>query len=227
MTPDLKAANDIFQSHGWLSACSESVRGEILACGRLRQFASTDTLYRLGDTSDGIYGIIQGRVAISIPSDAGTIYDCYIGRPGFWIGDLALFSKATRLVSLTAETDVVCWFLPQQRLLELVQADPDLISLFYSLSHRNMAIAMRIIANLAIPDNSRRLAAWLLFSDETLQTSGNWIEASQEQIGMQNTMSLPTVRRLLKRLEQKGLIELRYGRVRIANHDKLNTFSRS
>lgn len=198
-----------------------------MACGRPRRFAASDTLYRLGDTSDGIYGIVEGRVAVSIPSDAGTIYDCYIGRPGFWIGDLALFSKTTRLVSLTAETDVTCWFLQQGRVHDLVRADPELISLFYALNHRNMASAMRIMANLAIPDNARRLAAWLLFLDGRTPSAASWIEVSQEQIGMQNAMSLPTVRRLLKRLEKGGLIELGYGRVRVTNREKLLVFSRS
>lgn len=227
MTLDLKTADRLFKTHGWLSTCLDSVRGKVLATGRARRFATADTLYRLGDISDGIYGIVEGRVAVSIPSDAGTIYDCYIGRPGFWIGDLALFSKSTRLVSLTAETDVTCWFLPQARLHDLVRADPDLVSLFYSLTHRNMATTMRIMANLAIPDNARRIAAWLLFSNERMLSPGSWVEASQEQIGMQNSMSLPTVRRLLKRLEEGGMIELGYRKVRVANHDKLLAFSRS
>lgn len=227
MTLELKTANTVFQSHGWLSSYPESVRSKVLACGRPRKFSAFDTLYRLGDTSDGIYGIIDGRVTVSIPSDAGTIYDCYVGRPGFWVGDLALFSKATRLVSLSAATDVSSWFLPQSRLHELVRLEPELISMFYALSHRNMATSMRIMANLAIPDNTRRLAAWLLFSNDGLPKSGNWIEVSQEQIGMQNAMSLPTIRRLLKRLENNGLIELGYGRVRVTNHDKLLAFSRS
>ncbi|MDU9002369.1 Crp/Fnr family transcriptional regulator [Sedimentitalea todarodis] len=227
MQLDLKTADSIFKSHGWLATCPESVRRKVLETGRVRRFAASETLYRLGEISDGVYGIVEGRVVVSIPSDAGTIYDCYIGRPGFWIGDLALFSKSTRLVSLTAETDVTCWFLPQTRLHDLIRADPDLICLFYALTHRNMATTMRIMANLTIPDNARRLAAWLLFQDDQMPSTGCWIEASQEQIAMQNIVSPPTVRRLLRRLQEKGLIELRYGKVRVANHDRLLAFSRA
>lgn len=227
MTPDLETAERLFRSQGWLSDCPQNLRRRVLLCGRPRRFGAGDTLYRLGDPSDGIYGIIRGRVTVSIPTDTGSIYDCYVGRPGFWIGDLALFSRATRLVSLSAETDVTCWFLPQARLNELLRSDPELISLFYSLTHRNMAITMQIMAILAIPDNARRLAAWLLFCNDNLYPAGGWIEASQEQIAMQNVMSLPTVRRLLRRLEQCGLIAQGYGKVRVADRDQLLAFSRS
>ncbi|MEY8829945.1 Crp/Fnr family transcriptional regulator [Sedimentitalea sp. XS_ASV28] len=227
MTIDLEAADHLFKCRGWLSDCPATLRRRLLACGGLRRFKTDDTLYRFGDMSDGIYGIIEGRITVSIPTDSGTIYDCYAGGPGFWIGDLASFSKANRLVTLTADTNVDCWFLPQARINELIRTNPEFISLFYALTHRNMAVLMRLMAILTIPDKSRRLAAWLLFSNDNLPTAGGWINASQEEIGMKNVMSLPTVRRLLRRLEDKDLIELGYGKVRVTDWNGLLAFSRS
>ncbi len=227
MTIDLEAADRLFKCRGWLSDYPAPLRRRLLACGGLRRFKADDTIYCVGDVSDGIYGIIEGQVTLSIPTDTGTIYDCYVARPGFWIGDLASFSRTTRLVTLTADTDVACWFLPQARLYDLIRTNPNLISPFYALTHRNMATLMRLMAILAIPDKSRRLAAWLLFSNDNLLKIGGWIDASQEEIGMKNIMSLPTVRRLLQRLENKGLIELGYGKLRVTDRKGLLAFSRS
>lgn len=193
----------------------------------MRSFSAGETLYRIGERANGIYGVLDGSVAISIPSDVGTVYDCYLGRAGFWIGDLALFSHANRLVSVTAETDLKCWYVSQKLAMELVKADPEMMRYFYLLTHTNLTITLRVLANIAIPDNASRLAAWLICSDDGLPVPGGWIKASQEQIAMQNIMSLPTTRRMLKRFQSQDLIELGYGQVRIKNRVRLLASSKA
>lgn len=221
---DASDALTLFSRSGWMSHRTEPVRRLLLSLGRARSFDAGETLYRIGDAPDGIYGLIRGRICISIPNDAGSVMDCYMGNPGFWIGDLALLAKSARLVTVTAEVPSDVWYLPQAALLELLRPHPELVADFYALNHINTATALRLLANLAIPDNARRLAAWLLFTDEGLGDSAAWIETSQDQIGMMNAMSLATVRRSLKRLEDLGLIELGYCQLRIQDRTRLSEF---
>lgn len=221
---DAADAFDVFSRAGWMSKRTEPVRRLLLSHGRPRTFAAGETLYRIGDAPDGLYGLIRGQVCISIPNDAGSVMDCYMGNPGFWIGDLALLAKSARLVTVTATVPIDVWYLPQTALLDLLRPHPELVADFYALNHMNTATALRLLANLAIPDTQRRLAAWLLFTDEGVRDPGAWLDASQDQIAMMNAVSLATVRRSLKQLETLGLIELGYSRLRVRDRPGLTEF---
>lgn len=216
---------DFFGQHGWLSGIDTQIRRRILEVGRPRSYVAGEMIYRIGEEPDGAYGLSKGNVSVSIPSDANTIFDCYIAQPGFWIGDSALFSNSKRLVSLTAINDVSCWFLPRSRITDMIRRDPSLYEAFYALNHINLATLMRLLGNIAIPDNRRRLGAWFLFVDESLPQTGDWIEVPQDLIAQQNNISLPTARRLLKRFEKEGLIQLGYGRARVADRKGLEAVS--
>lgn len=215
---------DIFSHSGWLSRRSDAVRRLILPLGRPRSYDAGETLYRVGDMPDGIYGLLRGRVSLSTPNDIGSVFDCHIAYPGFWIGDLALLAQSPRLITITAQSPVDVWFLPQASLVDLLRPHPELLTDFYALNHENTAVALRLLANLSIPDTTRRVAAWLLFSDESLSDTDGWILCSQEQIGMMNAISLPTTRRILKKLADQGLIELGYGRLRVGDRGRMSEF---
>ena len=212
---------------GWMAQRSKRTRNLIMPLGRPRNIGADETLYRIGEMPDGIYGLIRGRVCISTPDDAGSVLDIYMGNPGFWIGDLALFARSRRLVTVTAVAPTKVWYLPQSALLELLRPHPELIADFYALNHQNTAVALRLLANLAIPDTERRLAAWLLFSDEALISADRWIDVSQQQIGTMNAVSLPSVRRALKKLETLELIELGYSKLRVRDRAALSDFCAS
>ena len=214
----------LFSGKGWLAGRSERARRLILPCGRRRQYSAGETVYRIGDAPEGLYGLINGGVSVSIPNDVGTDYAVYQASPGFWIGDLALFADQRRLVTVVATEDTEMLHLPRAKLVPLVKEHPQLIRDFYALSHVNMALALRLLANMAIPDTKKRLAAWLLFSDEGLEPSQAWIEISQERLASMVAMSLPTVQRLLKGLSDKNLVEVGYGRLRICDRAALAKF---
>jgi CRP-like cAMP-binding protein len=211
----------ILERKGWLATRSEDARELLLSCGRERSYSPGEALYRYGDSAQGMFGLISGQVLVSVPSDAGTEFRIFQGTPGFWVGDLALFTNRMRLVSVTAVKQSRVMFLPGPRLQELVLSHPGLYEDFYALSQANFTIALRLLANLSIPQSGKRLAAWLLMNDEGLGAQGDWIEVSQENAAQICAMSLPTAQRILRRLVANGLIELGYGQIRVIDRDRL------
>lgn len=172
-------------------------------------------LYLVRDKPDGMYGLIKGSVAISVPNDVGSDYVVHNAQPGFWIGDSALFSEQMRLVSVMATKDSQVLFLPRTRLKVLLDDHPELLRDFYQLSHMNQAVSMRLLANMSIQQSDKRLVAWLLYADENLEKKMDWIELSHEKIAPLVAMSLPTLQRLLRRFANRDLIEIGYGRLRV------------
>ncbi|WP_068111462.1 Crp/Fnr family transcriptional regulator [Tropicimonas marinistellae] len=203
-----------FLARGWLSTCPPAFRREILAAGRPVRFEDNETIYAVGDPPDGLHGLVSGTIQIEIPGDHGESILMHQAEPGFWIGDLALFSNATRLVGLTARGDVSTFFVAADRLRAIVRANPEWIEHLYALTHANMATALRLLANLAVSKSEPRIVQRLLLLDEQAGKSDGWIRVSQEDLALLTAVSLPTVQRVLRRLTDAGLVEVGYGRLR-------------
>lgn len=206
---------------GWFGNRSASFRQDLLGCAIAKNFEPGETLYHHGDPANGIYAVLNGGVQITAPADDGQEFVLHREGAGFWVGDLALFADALRLVSVVTTQQTQTLFFPNAQITRLVQRNPDYIRDFYALSHENMQTALRIMANLAVTGTEKRLVLRLLHLDEGSSKSEGWIVVSQEELAEMIAVSQPTLHRNLHRLAELDLIELGYGRVRLKDRAAL------
>ncbi len=206
---------------GWFATRSKTFQDSLLAIGVPKAFAAGETLYRYGDEANGIYAILDGAVQITAPADDGQEFVIHREGHGFWVGDLALFAGASRLVSVVTTQCSQTLFFPNTRIENLVRSNPDYVRDFYALSHANIQTALRIMANLAVTGTEKRLVLRLLHLDECNTTEDDWIVVSQEELAEMVAVSAPTLHRCLHRLVDMGLIELGYGRVKLSDRRAL------
>lgn len=216
---------DVLRRTGWLASRSPEAQELILAGGRVRPFSAGETLYRYDDAPDGMYGLLSGNLAVSIPNDIGSEYVVFQATPGFWIGDLALFADQRRMVTVSALSEVRAFFIPQTHLTNLVRDNPSILREFYALTHANMALQMQLLSNLAIPNSEKRIAAFLLHIVSRLAAGQDWLDLPQERLAAMVALSVPTVQRVLKRISDKGLVEVGYGRIRVIDATALSQFA--
>jgi CRP-like cAMP-binding protein len=221
LRPDLASAAATLGTFGWLAGRDATFRNLMLSVARSRTFQPKQAIYRVGDEPDGLYGVYEGSVSVSIPSESGIDYLAVRTDPGFWIGDLALFAEQRRLVSVIAATRVRALFVSSIDMLAIVRADPDRYRDFYALTHENMALSLRLLTNVATPGSEQRLGLRLLQHDDAHPASGKWLLYSQYELAQMLAISSPTLQRALKRLAQAGMIEVGYGRVRVIDRDRL------
>ena len=222
--PGRARAVEVLSERGWLAGRPPAVRDAILSAGRLVKYDPGAVLYNVGDRPEGLYGLVSGVVQLHIPSEYGETITVHRAEPGFWIGDLALFSEQTRLVGVSARGTAWVFFVPSVRLRRLVQERPETIADFYALTHQNMQTALRLIANLSVTQSHRRVALRLLHYAELSDHPEGWLELSQEELATLTAVSLPTLQRCLRRLSDDGCIEVGYGRIRIRDRDALMRF---
>ena len=206
---------------GWYGERSAAFQNDLMGCAIAKTFEACETLYHHGDAANGIYSILSGGVQITAPADDGQEFVLHREGAGFWIGDLALFANAKRLVSVVTTQETQALFFPNARISRLVQDKPEYIRDFYALTHDNMQTALRIMANLAVTGTEKRLVLRLLHLDEGTSKSGEWIVVSQDELAEMIAVSQPTLHRCLRRLAKLDLIELGYGRVRLLNRRAL------
>ncbi|HEX5788877.1 MAG TPA: Crp/Fnr family transcriptional regulator [Woeseiaceae bacterium] len=203
------------EGSGWLSRRSAVTRKHLRGIARIRTMDAGQTLYRVGDAPDGVYGLVSGALEVSIPRIDGQEVIVHRAEPGFWIGDLALFAGQSRLITLRATNGCQVVQLPQERLKPLVEANAELMRDFYELSHENMAMTLRLLGNLAVTGADNRVALRLMVQNASLPTGEQWIRMSQDALAELVALSTQSVRRSIRRLEESGLIETGYGRVRV------------
>jgi CRP-like cAMP-binding protein len=221
LRPDLASAVATLSARGWLAGRDARFRDLVFSVARTRAFPAKQAIYRVGDEPDGLYGVYEGSVSVSIPTDSGIDYLAVRTDPGFWIGDLALFAEQRRLVSVIAATSVKALFVSSVDLQAIVRDDPERYRDFYALTHENMALALRLLTNMATPGSDQRLGLRLLQHDDAHSTAGEWLVYSQDELAQMLAMSSPTLQRALKRLSQAGMIEVGYARVRVVDRDRL------
>jgi CRP-like cAMP-binding protein len=212
------------ETRGWLAERAPEVRARLHDIAEVHIYRQGEPLYVVGELARGVFGIARGAVDLAIPREDGQEIVAHRAQVGFWIGDLALFSRQRRLVAVTAATATVAAYLPRTRLAKLIERYPTLLYDFYDLSHRNVATILQLLANLSIPRSEIRVAVRLLLHDQRLATDKEWILLSQEKLAQLTALSLPTIQRTLRHMEDAGLVELGYGRLRILDREGLLAF---
>lgn len=220
-TPPLDEVWALLEKNGWLAERAADVCDRLRSIARVRSYRRGEPLYIVGEPSNGVFGIAKGALDISIPREDGQEVMFHRAQPGFWIGDLALFSAQPRLVTASAATDVVAVFLPKAPLARLLEQNPEMGLDFYMLSHRNVATMLQLMSNLSIPRAEARVALRLLSYDQQSTKKPGWIPLSQEKLAQLTALSLPTVQRTLRNFVATGLVELGYGRLRILDRKQL------
>jgi CRP/FNR family cyclic AMP-dependent transcriptional regulator len=215
--PELAAALHSLGQAGWFAELSPELQAALGGLARLRRVERGATLYHVGDRPDGLYGLVDGAIDIAIPGEQGLDFTVHRAETGFWIGDLALLSDAPRLVTLRAATPATLVHLPGAPVLALSRTRPDLVRALYALTYRNMALALRLVANLGVASSEARIGLRLLYQLETAPCADGWLNLSQAVLSEMLALSQPTVQRSLRRLQDQGLIECGYGRIRVCD----------
>lgn len=209
------------EAQGWFSGRSKETRARLSAIARLRHFAKDESVYLAGDVPNGVFGLVSGSLDISFPRGDGEDYTLHRAGSGFWVGDLALFSKGARLVSVRAAEPTLMVQFPAPELNRLVRADPRLYADFYALTYENFQTAFRIITNLAITSAEKRVANRLVLEVESRGDADGWISLSQAELAKLVAISSPTLQRVMRRFADAELVKKGYGRIQVIDRDML------
>lgn len=212
---DLGAALRVLASRGWFSQLSKETRKRLSAIAKLRSFGTNEPVYLAGEIPNGVFGLVRGSLNISFPRNDGEDYIMHRAGSGFWVGDLALFSRGARLVSIHAAEPTTMVQIGARELNKLVREDPRLYTDFYALTYENFKTAFQIITNLAIPSVDKRVADRLLLEAAACPDPEGWISISQPDLAQLLAISLPTLQRVIRRLACSGLVQQGYGRIKV------------
>ena len=180
-------------------------------CHRRRYPAKSLIIYA-GDTPDVLYFIVEGSVAVLMEDDSNghEIVLAYLNKGDFF-GEMGLFGhQPSRSAWVKARNDCTLAEISYQRFRQLTAEDPDLLFELAGQMATRLRNTSRKVGDLAFMDVAGRIARTLLDlsrePDAMTHPDGMQIKITRQEIGRIVGCSREMAGRVLKELEEQGLI---------------------
>lgn len=179
-----------------------------------RKYPSRTTIIYAGDASDTLYFIISGSVSVVIEDDEGREMVIAYLNAGDFFGEMGLFEdKPIRSAWIKAKSVCEVAEISYQKFKELARQDAGLIFALSAQLAGRLRATTRKVGDLAFLDVTGRVARTLLElckqPDAMTHPDGMQIKITRQEIGRIVGCSREMVGRVLKSLEEQGLISVK------------------
>lgn len=196
-----------------LSSPSFGNMDEFLASAHKRKYPRGSTIIYAGEESESIYYILKGSVTVLIEDDTGReIIVAYLNEGDFF-GEMAMFGEGTRTAWVKAKTECEVAELGYARFVELSQRDTGMLYELATQLADRLGKTTQKVGDLAFLDVAGRVARTLLDlceqPDAMTHPDGMQIKITRQEIGRIVGCSREMVGRVLKTLEDQGLVSVK------------------
>ncbi|GIX31458.1 MAG: cyclic AMP receptor-like protein [Porticoccaceae bacterium] len=180
-------------------------------CHRRRYPAKT-TIIHAGDNGETLYYLVRGSVTVLIENDDGREMIVAYLNAGDFFGEMGLFGHRDRSAWVRAKTDCEVGEISYAKFLEYTRSHPEvLFALARQLADR-LRHTTRKVGDLAFLDVAGRVARALLDlckePDAMTHPDGMQIRITRQELGRIVGCSREMVGRVLKTLEEQGLVSV-------------------
>lgn len=178
----------------------------------IHRYPIKHTLINAGDEAESLFYIINGSVSVFIKDeDSKEMLLTNLGQ-GEFVGELLLFEEKVQKRTAFVRTRENCEIaeISYKKFKQLVHLNPDILMFLSAQMARRLRMTSRQVNNLAFLDVTGRIAQTLLnlakLPDAMTHPEGMQIKITRQEIGQMVGCSRETVGRVLKDLEDEGLI---------------------
>ncbi|MEJ2418955.1 MAG: cAMP-activated global transcriptional regulator CRP [Exilibacterium sp.] len=187
---------------------------EFLSHCHRRRYPAKSTIIYAGDKSDSLYYIIKGSVTVLIEDDEGREMIVTYLNDGDFFGEMGLFNaQDSRSAWIRAKTECEVAEISYSKFQELTETHPEFVFALGEQMSRRLRNTTRKVGDLAFLDVTGRVARTLLDlckePDAMTHPDGMQIKITRQEIGRIVGCSREMVGRVLKTLEDQGLVSVK------------------
>lgn len=190
-----------------------NIDGFLSHCRR-RRYPTKSTIIYAGDDSDALYFIIEGSVTVLIEDDEGReMIVAYLNKGDFF-GEMGVFeTEETRSAWVKTKTECEVAEISYSKFQELREQYPEVLFALGTQMAKRLRQTTRKVGDLAFLDVTGRVARALLDlcnqPDAMTHPDGMQIKITRQEIGRIVGCSREMVGRVLKTLEEQGLVSVK------------------
>lgn len=185
----------------------------LVHCHR-RKYPSKTTIIRAGDKPDVLYYITKGSMTVLIEDDAGREIVLAYLNAGDFFGEMGLFDEQVgRSAWVRARTECELAEISYARFRQVAQEDAEILFALAAQMAARLRTTSRKVGDLAFLDVTGRIARTLLDltkePDAMTHPDGMQIRITRQELGRIVGCSREMAGRVLKALEEQGLISVK------------------
>ena len=179
-----------------------------------RKYPAKSTIIYAGDESDALYYILKGSVTVMIEDDDGREMIMAYLNEGDFFGEMGLFENdPSRSAWVKAKTECEVAEVSYSKFKQLAREDADILFAVSAQIAGRLRATTRKVGDLAFLDVTGRVAGTLLDRckqpDAMTHPDGMQIKVTRQEIGRIVGCSREMVGRVLKNLEEQGLVSVK------------------
>ena len=179
-----------------------------------RKYPAKSTIIYAGDESDALYYILKGSVTVMIEDDEGREMIMAYLNEGDFFGEMGLFEDdPSRSAWVKAKTECEVAEISYAKFRQLAREDADILFAVSAQIAGRLRATTRKVGDLAFLDVTGRVAGTLLDlckqPDAMTHPDGMQIKVTRQEIGRIVGCSREMVGRVLKNLEDQGLVSVK------------------
>ena len=179
-----------------------------------RRYPQKTTLIYAGDKSDSLYYVIRGTVSVIIEDDDGREMIMTYLNTGDFFGEMGLFDHMDeRSAWIKTKTECEVAEISYTKFREIAKEDPAILYFIGEQMATRLRNTTRKVGDLAFLDVTGRVARTLLDlckqPDAMTHPDGMQIKITRQEIGRIVGCSREMVGRVLKGLEEQGLVSVK------------------
>lgn len=188
-------------------------------------------IFHHGDTFDGIYAVIQGKVRLGYIDIEGNESIAAIAEPIMWFGEISLVDQQPRSHHAIALEKSTILKISSTGIEEILRQHPQFWFHIAQLTSQKLRIAFLELIAIQTLNISQRLAQRLLFIlngyGNHVHIENHIIHLSQEQLAQMLMCSRQTINQELHLLEQQGILKIAFRKIEILDIQKLHSLAYS
>ncbi len=179
-----------------------------------RRYPAKSTIIYAGDKSDSLYYIVKGSVTVLIEDDEGREMIVAYLNDGDFFGEMGLFdAQDSRSAWVRAKSECEVAEISYGKFQEVSEHHPEFLFALGTQMARRLRNTTRKVGDLAFLDVTGRVARTLLDlckePDAMTHPDGMQIKITRQEIGRIVGCSREMVGRVLKTLEEQGLVDVK------------------
>ena len=190
-----------------------------------RSYGPGETIFREGESAEGFYILLSGRLKIYKLSMEGKEQILHIIEAGEPFAEVALFSETTFPAYAEAIRESEAMFFSRKAFQQLVRDDPSIIMNMLAILSQRLKYFTRLVEDLSLKEVPQRLAAYLLFLADREGSRQVSLGISKGQLASLLGTIPETLSRITARMAGGGLIEMQGRRITIIDRDGLQALA--
>lgn len=196
-----------------------SIQSIIEASLKTKTFSKGEMIYDQGSIARYFFEVISGEVRIVNCNEEGKEFIQGVFRQGDCFGEPALILNKAYPAAAFAHTDCTLYIVPKDMFFKLLENNFEFhLKITRILSERLFYKAM-MLEEVANEDGEHRLHTLLAHLEKKKSTGNKSIHITKQQLADMSGLRVETVIRLMKRMEEKGVIETQRGKIFVTNTD--------